>query len=99
MPYFNENPLDKLVFQPGDAEAVLDLSGMPPDVAMQRIEQLVLDPAPAGSYVIRFEGAADDGRETLFLPLGRRLLEARRDGTLSRCLPVADGAGYFIAFD
>lgn len=98
MPYFEQNPLDKLAFRPGDAEAVLDLSGLPPDQAMHTVEQLLHTPAPAGSYLIRFDRAAADGRETLFLPLGRRLLEARRAGTLRRCLPVADGAGYFIAF-
>jgi hypothetical protein len=98
MPYFDENPLEKLAFQRDDADAVLDLSGMPAEEAMRTVEQLLRAPTPAGSYLIRFDRAAADGRETLFLPLGRRLLAARRAGTLSRCLPVADGAGYFIAF-
>jgi hypothetical protein len=56
-------------------------------------------PSPRkASHLIRFAGARDDGRETLFLPIGRRLLQARRDGILSRCVPAADGAGYYIAF-
>ncbi len=98
MPYFDENPLEKLVFRPGDADDELDLRDIPVDQAMTIVEQLLAGPPKAASYLIRFEAAADDGRETLFLPLGRRLLQARRDGVLSRCLPVADGAGYFIAF-
>ena len=98
MPYFDENPLEKLVFQPGDADDELDLRNIPNDQAMAAVEQLLAEPPKAASYLIRFEAATDDGRETLFLPLGRRLLQARRDGVISRCLPVSDGAGYFIAF-
>lgn len=98
MPFFDQNPLEKLVFQPGDAQALLDLSGVPSSEAMQRVEKLLSEPGAAASYLIRFDAANADGRETLFLPLGRRLLQARRAGRLKRCLPAADGAGYFIEF-
>lgn len=98
MPFFTENPLEKLAFQAEDAQGVLDLSGLPPAEAMQAVESLLGMPGGSDSYLIRFEPAGGDGRETLFLPLGRRLLEARRAGRLSRCLPAADGAGYFIVF-
>ena len=98
MPFFDANPLDKLAFEPGDAEAVLDLQGMPDEQALQAVEQLLQTTQAANSYLIRFDAAQADGRETLFLPLGRRLLQARREGLLARCLPAADGAGYFIAF-
>ena len=98
MPYFEQNPLEKLVFQAGDADEELDLREMPIEQAMTLVEDLLHRPPQAMSYLIRFSAAGDDGHETLFLPLGRRLLQAKRDGVLSRCLPVADGAGYFIAF-
>ena len=98
MPYFEENPLEKLVFQAGDADNELDLRDMPPDQAMALVEDLLNQRTEANSYLILFKAADNDGQETLFLPLGRRLLQARRDGVLSRCLPVADGTGYFIAF-
>lgn len=98
MPYFDENPLDKLVFQAGDAQSQLDLRGMRNEQAMQSVEALLLSPDAAGTYLIHFDAAADDGRETLFLPLGRRLLDARRSGLLARCLPASDGTSYFIAF-
>lgn len=98
MPFFDDNPLDKLLFQPGDAETTLDLQGMPVDQAMRVIEALLDAPGDLRNCLIRFDGAAGDGRETLFLPLGRRLLQARRDGRLDSCLPASDGAGYFIAF-
>ena len=98
MPYFDENPLEKLAFQVGDADALLDLRGLPTDQAMRAVEHLLAGAASAKSYLVRFDSATDDGRETLFLPLGRRLLQARREGRLNRCLPASDGAGYFITF-
>ena len=98
MPFFEQNPLEKLLFQPGDAEAELDLQGIPADQAMQTVETLLSSPGAVNTCMLRFDAASNDGRETLFIPLGRRLLQARREGILSRCLPLADGAGYFIAF-
>jgi hypothetical protein len=98
MPFFEHNPLEKLMFQPGNAEAELDLQGMPANQAMKKVETLLESPGEMNTCVLRFDAAANDGRETLFIPLGRRLLQARREGILSRCLPLADGAGYFIAF-
>jgi len=98
MPYFEKNPLETLALQAGDAEALLDLQGVPTEQAMQAVEQLLSKPDATKSYLIRFDSAAQDGRETLFQPLGRRLLQARREGRLNRCLPAADGAGYFITF-
>lgn len=98
MPFFDENPLSGLALQPPDARMVLDLRGLPLQEAMQAVETLLQTAGTEDSCLIRFDPARDDGRETLFLPLGRRLLQARREGRLARCLPTADGAGYFIAF-
>jgi hypothetical protein len=98
MPFFDQNPLGQLAFQPGDADAVLDLSGLEQEQAMDRVEALLGDPGNVHSYLILFERATADGGETLFLPLGRRLLAARRDGVLARCLPIAEGNGYYVAF-
>lgn len=97
MPFFDENPLHKLVIQPDDAESTLDLRGMANDLAMRQVERLINDGSDKKTWLIQFDPAADDGRETLFLPLGRRLLEARRAGLITRCLPASDGAAYFIA--
>ena len=98
MPYFDENPLGKLVFQADEADSRLNLRGLPRSQAMQIVEDLLQQGNAAGSYLITFDAATADGGETLFQPLGRRLLQARRDGILSTCLPAADGAAYFIAF-
>jgi len=98
MPFFDENPLARLAFQADEAQMVLDLRGLPLDEAMQAVETLLGARPAADSCLISFDPPRHDGRETLFLPLGRRLLQARRDGRLTRCLPAADGAAYFIAF-
>lgn len=98
MPFFDENPLHKLAFQADDAERLLDLRGIADGAALQQVETLLENGIPAQTCLIQFDPAGTEGRETLFLPLGRRLLQARRDGILARCLPAADGAAYFIAF-
>lgn len=98
MPYFDQNPLDKLVLQPGDADSELDLHGLSLEDALAAVDGLLQSPDATGSYAIRFDPASNDGRETLFQPVGRRLLQARRERQLNSCLPLADGAGYFISF-
>lgn len=96
MPFFDENPLAKLALQPGHADGELDLRGLTSGEALDRIEQVLAKCKPSTRLLIRFEPAGEDGRETLFLPVGRHLLTARRDGRLKHCLPIADGAGYFV---
>ena len=95
MPYFDENPLSRLALQAGATEIELDLRGLPASEALAQVESLLQARQPA-SVLIRFDPARGDGRETLFLPLGRRLLEARKAGVLRSCLPTAEGDGYAI---
>ena len=98
MPYFDENPLDKLAQQSGEAETELDLRGLPASEAMSQVEALLqaTEADRPASVLIRFDPARGDGRETLFLPLGRRLLAARKAGQLRSCLPTPQGDGYVI---
>jgi hypothetical protein len=97
MPEFENNPLQKLAFNTRDADETIELGGLDPARALARVEALI-EQAPRGRrYLLRFEPARGDGRETLFQPLGRLLLEARRAGRLASCLPAADGAGYLIS--
>jgi hypothetical protein len=98
MPYFDRNPLEQLALQADAYEAEIDLRGLDSTAALQRIEALLQQPRSHDRFLVRFDPPARNGRETLFLPLGRRLLEARRAGLLRRCLPSPDGCGYFIAF-
>lgn len=98
MPFFDDNPLQKLALQAGSAEAELDLRGLPAHEALDQVESLLqagADHQPS-RVLIRFDPARGDGRETLFLPLGRRLLAARKAGQLRSCLPIAEGDGYLI---
>jgi hypothetical protein len=96
MPFFNENPLEKLALQAEDADQTLDLRGMDEHQALARVEDLLNDSGACGSYLVHFDAATAATRETLFLPVGRRLLQARRDGVIRRCLPVSDASGYYI---
>lgn len=98
MPFYDDNPLEHLALSTAEAEQTLDLRGLEAGPAMLRVERLLQTRSGTESWLIRFDPATDDGRETLFLPLGRRLLDARRDGTLTHCLPVANGTGYVITF-
>ena len=98
MPYFDHNPLEKLAVEAADAGAQLDLRGLPSGHAMRSVERLLAHATAGESFLIRFDPARGDGRETLFQPLGKRLLRARREGRLVRCLPVPDGDAFFIQF-
>lgn len=97
MPSFDDNPLQHLALLSADAEVTLDLRGLDHDTALNHVTALIETPE-AGSYLIRFDGARNDGVETLFQPLGRQLLAARKAGQLTRCLPIPDGDGYYIEF-
>ena len=98
MPFFESNPLSGLAGTGQRAEAELDLRGLAFDEALDRVEALLSQDREVGaaSYLIRFDPAVPGGGETLFLPLGRRLLAARRAGILESCLPLPDGAAYYI---
>lgn len=96
MPFFEQNPLAGLALQAGDADQTLDLRGLDACEAMAQVEGLLNDPGACGSYLVQFDAISETAGETLFLPVGRRLLQARRDGTIQRCLPVSDATGYYI---
>ena len=98
MPTFDKNPLENLQFAPGDADEDIDLTKMSHNEALSYVDELLTQDIKSRSYCLRFAAAKGDGSETLFQPLGRRLLAARKDGVLARFLPISDGAGYFIAF-
>lgn len=97
MPTFPRNPLENLALGPGQVDETIDLGNADAELALARVAQLI-ESAPAGHcYALRFAPPRGDGSQTLFQPLGRYLLEARRNGRLARCLPASDGAGYVIA--
>jgi hypothetical protein len=103
MPHFEQFYANKLRGSLGltDAEAVLDLRGATREQAAASIQDMLersrfaanktvavlLDPPPAG------------GGETLFQPIGRALLEAKKRGWVDRLqtLPSQDGLGFYVA--
>ena len=95
MPFFEKNPLGKLAALRDQTDVQLDLRGMDETQARERLSQAIEQGVPA-RFAVRFDAARGDGRETLFLPLGRLLLEARRTGRISRCLPFPEGDGYYV---
>jgi len=96
MPLFDDNPLEKLAFDPGAIDKTVDLGELPVARALEEVDTVLQNASPGLCIRLRFAPARGDGTETLFQPLGRFLLQARRDGRLERCLPASDGAAYVV---
>ena len=73
MPFFEQNPLAKLVRQPAEAEATLDLRGLAQDAAMHAVES-------AGLKVQLFEWVFDGESAPTGLAFGR--VRMQLEGTL-----------------
>ena len=96
MPALESDPLKNLASGTEIVDETVDLCGLAHATALAHVEQLIAD-APAGrSFHLRFSPPCGDGQQTLFQPLGRQLLAARRAGRLASCLPTSNGAGYLI---
>jgi hypothetical protein len=84
-----------------DAEAVLDLRGAALDRAEASIKDMLERSrfGPAKTVAVRLEPPPEGGGETLFQPVGRLLLEAKRRGWIERLqtLPAQDGLGFYVA--
>ena len=103
MPFFESYYEGKLRGSLGvaDAEAVLDLRGASPSRAEASIKDMLeRSRFGAGKTVaVRLDPPPEGGGETLFQPVGRLLLEAKRRGWIGRLhtLPAADGLGFYLA--
>ena len=103
MPFFESYYEGKLRGSLGvtDAEAVLDLRGASPAQAEASIKDMLeRSRFGAGKTVaIRLDPPPEGGGETLFQPVGRLLLDAKRRGWIERLqtLPAADGLGFYLA--
>ncbi len=100
MPLFEPDSIRALVGDRANGEHTLDLRGVSLSQAGTAISQM-LEQRPSGdleSVVIRIDPATPTSGETLFLPVGRQLLEARRRGLITRFhpLPEADGGGFYV---
>ncbi|MFE1599088.1 hypothetical protein [Methylobacterium sp. ID0610] len=103
MPHFDEFYANKLRGTLGvtDAESVLDLRGTPrPKAEASLTDMLERSRFAKGKTVaVRFDAPVPGGGETLFQPIGRLLLEAKRRGWVDRLqtLPAQDGLGFYVA--
>lgn len=100
MPHLDPDQARHLLHDGGAAEAELDLRGLPQAEALERLKRLVDEPVRPGPvrYAVRIDPPAPGGGETLFHPVGRFLLDARRRGRVARFAPLADppGGGFFV---
>lgn len=102
MPHFDPFYADKLRGNLGlsNADAVLDLREAGAEQALASLADLIERSrfsAPR-SVAIRLAPPPEGGGETLFLPVGRALLEAKRKGHVESLLPLPahDGLGYYV---
>ncbi|GLS43670.1 hypothetical protein [Methylobacterium brachythecii] len=84
-----------------DAESVLDLRGAPWAKAEASLNDMLERSrfAKGKTVAVRLEPPPEGGGETLFQPVGRLLLDAKRRGWVDRLqtLPAEDGLGFYIA--
>ncbi len=95
MPLFDHEQLRDLVGDQASADYELDLRGLSAAQARIAIERMLEAHGlvEATTVVIRIDPATPTSGETLFLPIGRQLLEARRRELLRHFAPLPDGDG------
>ncbi len=100
MPLFEPNSVRALVGDRESGEHMLDLRGASLSHARSAISQTLegLRSGDLTSVVIQIDPATATSGETLFLPIGRQLLEARMRGLITRIhpLPEGDGGGFYV---
>lgn len=100
MPIFDPEQLRDLVGDRAAADRELDLRGVSAAEARTAIERMLdrQDSAEATTVVIRIDPATPTSGETLFLPVGRQLLDARRRQLVNSFtpLPEGDGGGFHV---
>ncbi|MDF2811062.1 MAG: hypothetical protein K0S56_2093 [Microvirga sp.] len=103
MPHFEDFYADKLRGALGvaDADAVLDLRETSREGAAAAIQDMLERSrlGDAKTVAIRLSPPPQGGGETLFQPIGKALLEAKKRGWIERLqtLPAQDGLGFYVA--
>ena len=102
MPHFEEFYANKLLGTLGVVEAgdVLDLRGASREQAGASIQDMLERSrfAKGKTVAIRLDPPPEGGGETLFQPVGKALLEAKKRGWIDRLqtLPSQDGLGFYV---
>ena len=82
-----ETDVSRLFGSDAAAEAEIDLRGMEMIEALERLGQGIAS-LPAATVRVLIDPASPTSGETLFQPVGRYLLEARRDGEVLAMSPL-----------
>lgn len=100
MPLLDQDQIRELVGHQASADYELDLRGVSVEHARIAIERMLERRrfVEATAVVIRIDPATPTSGETLFLPVGKQLLEARRRQLVDRFapLPEGDGVGFHV---
>lgn len=98
MPFLDDDSVRALVGDAAHYDHLLDLRGASVSGARSAISQVLewRQSADSASVVIRIDKATATSGETLFLPVGRQLLEARKRGLVSRLHPLAEAGGFYV---
>lgn len=101
MPFFDADEVANLARGAEDAEQTLDLRGALVDEAREALSRLLETSrfSPPSTVVVLIDPAGPETGETLFLPVGRQLLDARRRQWVTAFSPLANpaGGGFFVA--
>ena len=85
----------------GHVRVVLDLRGASAEKAAASLQDLLERSrfAQARTVAIRLDPPPEGGGETLFQPIGRLLLDAKRRNLIERLqtLPAQDGLGFYVS--
>lgn len=80
----------------------LDLRGLQAQDALDRLELLIRIGREQGvrSLWVRLDQEAASGGPALFVPVGRKLIQAWRRGDIVHCRPLsaAEGGGYYVYY-
>lgn len=100
MPHLDPEQALHLLGKTPEAEAELDLCGLAREAALDKLRRLIDERVAPGPrrYAVRIDPPIPGKGETLFLPIGRYLLEAKRAGRIFAFTPLSEppGGGYFV---
>lgn len=95
------DPIAMIAGKAFETEAILDLRGMSRNAALAKLRVLIDVKAGPGPrlWAVRIDPAKPGGGETLFQPVGRYLLQAKRARKIFAVAPLADPPGGGFAID